>query len=301
MANFLNVFKTNCVDNKQGRLFYFLGIAFAFLICIVFLTIFILPLATPEIFFSDRDSYDATINHFNSRYTSERNTHFHESSNYSYYLNYKESSDDLFLTVIMSDKRISYTEHNINYIFKSGNFIIEYSNVTSGKEVFNATFTKKNDEFAIHNKYLLRLTESQINTALSAIESSTITIENYACPYINLAISEYIEFDHAINTIFGVGLAFFIFFLIICLTLIIIYALASKRDTALHNASYQYLQYLPQDSIESSNDSAKGITDDTPILTSETIAILKKYKELLDKEIITENEFKSIKSKLLDI
>lgn len=300
MANFLKVFKTNCVDNKQGRLFYFLGIAFAFFMCIVFLTIFLLPLTTPYLFFSDRDSYDMTLDSLENRYSPDRNTRFHESSSYSYYLSYVETNDNLTLDISMIDKRSS-TEHDIKYIFKSGNFIIEYSNVTSGKEIFNATFTKKNDEFAIHNKYLVRLTESQIYTALSAIESSTITIENYACPYINLAISEYIEFDHAINAIFGVGLAFFIFFLIICLILIIIYALASKRDTARYNVSYQYLQYLPQDTIESSNDSAKDIAEDTPILTSETIAILKKYKELLDKEIITENEFKSIKSKLLDI
>lgn len=300
MANFLKVFKTNCVDNKQGRLFYFLGIAFAFFMCIVFLTIFLLPLTTPYLFFSDRDSYDMTLDSLENRYSPDRNTRFHESSSYSYYLSYVETNDNLTLDISMIDKRSS-TEHDIKYLFKSGNFIIEYSNVTSGKEIFNATFTKKNDEFAIHNKYLVRLTESQIYTALSAIESSTITIENYACPYINLAISEYIEFDHAINAIFGVGLAFFIFFLIICLILIIIYALASKRDTARYNVSYQYLQYLPQDTIESSNNSAKDIAEDTPILTSETIAILKKYKELLDKEIITENEFKSIKSKLLDI
>lgn len=300
MANFLKVFKTNCVDNKQGRLFYFLGIAFAFFMCIVFLTIFLLPLTTPYLFFSDRDSYDMTLDSLENRYSPDRNTRFHESSSYSYYLSYVETNDNLTLDISMIDKRSS-TEHDIKYIFKSGNFIIEYSNVTSGKEIFNATFTKKNDEFAIHNKYLVRLTESQIYTALSAIESSTITIENYACPYINLAISEYIEFDHAINAIFGVGLAFFIFFLIICLILIIIYALASKRDAARYNVSYQYLQYLPQDTIESSNDSAKDIAEDTPILTSETIAILKKYKELLDKEIINENEFKSIKSKLLDI
>lgn len=300
MANFLKVIKKNCVDDKQGKLFYFLGIAFAFLLCIVFLTIFILPLTTPEIFFTDRDSYDAAINRLNSRYTSGRNTRFHETSNYSYYLNYQEIDDNLHLTINMRDKYVSNTEHTINYVFESGNFVIEYSNTRSGKEVYSATFTKRNDGFAIHNKYLLRLTESQIHNALTAIESSTIAIEDNACAYINSAISEYVKFDHTVNAIFGSGLAFFILFLVICLILIIFYILASKWDAALRNTNYQYLQYLTQDTIDS-NDNARNVANDTYILTPETISSLKKYKELLDNEIITEDEFKKLKSELLNL
>lgn len=301
MAIFLKVIKKNCVDDKQGKLFYFLGIAFAFLLCIAFLTILILPVTAPEIFFTDRDSYDAAINQLNSRYTSGRNTRFHETSNYSYYLNYQESDDNLLLTIDMRDKYVSNTEHTINYIFKSGKFIIEYTNTRSGKEFFSATFTKRNDGFAIHKKYLLRLTESQIHNALIAIESSTIAIKDNACKYINLAISEYVEFEHTVNAIFGSGLAFFIFFLVICLGLIIIYILASKWDAAQRTANYQYLQYLPQDTIGGSNNNVNNIADDTYILTSETISSLKKYKELLDNEIITEDEFKKLKSELLNL
>lgn len=216
-------------------------------------------------------------------------------------MNYKESDDNLLLTINMHDKRVSNTEHTINYVFKSGNFIIEYINTRSGKEFFSATFTKRNDGFAIHKKHLLRLTESQIHTALTAIESSTIAIKDNACASINLAISEYVEFEHTVNAIFGSGLAFFIILLIICLGLIIIYILASKRDAAILTAKYQYLQYLPQDTIEGTNNNAIDIAEDTYILTSETISKLKKYKELLDNEIITEDEFKTLKSELLSL
>lgn len=300
MAKFVNTFKANCVDNKKGKLFYFLSIAFAFFMCIVFLTIFLLPLTTPYLFFSDRDSYDMTLDSLENRYSPDRNTRFHESSSYSYYLSYVETNDNLTLDISMIDKR-SRTEHDIKYIFKSGNFIVEYSNVTSGKEIFNATFTKKNNEFAIHNKYLVRLTESQIYTALSAIESSTITIENYACPYINLAISEYIILDYTVSAVFGVGITFFIFFLTVCIVLITIYLIACKKNTTHLNANYQYLSYPPQKNIESSIDNTITKTESTTLLTAETIATLKKYKELLDKEIISEDEFKSIKSNLLNL
>lgn len=302
MSNFLKVVKNNCVDNKQGKLFYFLGISFAIILSIVFLIIFILPLASPYTFFAHRESYDEVTRSLKNKYLPERNIRFQESYNYKYTLNYKKNNENLHINVNMVDKTVNSNEHYIEYVFDSGKFIIKYTSRKNGKEIYNATFTKKNDEFAIHIKYLIKLSDNEINSALTAIELSTIALENYACPYINQAISEYIEFNHAINAIFGAGLTFFIFFLAICCALIAIYILASKMNISNKNVNYQHLQYLSQEeTIESFNNYTKTIAESTTLLTSETIATLKKYKELLDKEIITENEFKSIKSKLLNL
>lgn len=276
MTSFLNIIKVNCVKDNQGKFFYFLGLIIVFFLCLSCLTVLLVSTINSNLFFIDRDSFDNTILNLESRYTPDRNIRFYEDSFYKYYLMYNRLDDSLRIYVSIDNKNNSYIEHKIDYIFEYGKIEIKYTYIEGAKENFSTEIIKKNNDYNILNKYKKDLNSDQITLANTMIDNSIIAFEKNALSDINSAISEYTLFQNIYNIVFIVSLTFFIFLFLVSISMLIIYAVAYN-----------------QPDIEDEKAFSK--------LTAETIAIMKEYKELLDNQIISEEEFTIIKSKLLNL
>lgn len=276
MANFFSIIKNNCVNDNQGKFFYFLTLILIFLFCMLCLSIFLISTINPNIFFIDRENFDTTILNLESRYTPDKNVKFYESSFYRHYLVYNSSNGNLRVNINIADKFSIYPKHNIDYIFQYGKLDIKYTYLEGSKEIFNAEVIKKNNEFYILEKSKKKLNDEQIAMTTEMLETSITAFDHNALSSFNFAISEYIEFQNTLNITFAVSLTFFIFLLLVCVSMIVLFVLAYNRPDI---------------------DEGKAVAK----LTSDTIEILKKYKELLNNKIISEEEFKIIKSKLLNL
>lgn len=277
MANFFNIIKSKCVENKRGKAYYILSLSIVFLLCFSCLIIFLISTISPNLFFTDRDSYDTLIEDLESKYTPDQNVIFYEDSLNKHYLIYNRVDDNLRLYVNIENKIGStYSEDKIEYIFKNGKLKIYYTSFEDNKEIFSTEFIKKDSEFEVLDKYKKYLDEPQIEGAIKYIRNSFYYLKKVDISTMHSAISEYTIFQNNLNTVFAVSLTFFIIFFLVAITMLILFFVAYKRP---------YVE------------DAKTIT----ILTDETVAILKKYKELLDNKIITEEEFEIIKSKHLNL
>lgn len=282
MANFFNIIKSKCIENKRGKTYYILSLSIVFLLCISCLIIFLISTISPNLFFTDRDSYDTLIEDLESKYTPDQNAIFYENifnkyMFYKYYLMYNRVDDNLRININIESKIDStYSEDKIEYIFKNGKLKIYYTSFEDNKEIFSTEFIKKDSEFEVLDKYKKYLDEPQIEEAIKHIRNSIDYLKKVDISTMHSAISEYTIFQNNLNTVFAVSLTFFIFFFLVAIAMLILFFVAYKRP---------YVE------------DAKTIT----ILTDETVAILKKYKELLDNKIITEEEFEIIKSKHLNL
>lgn len=282
MANFFNIIKSKCIENKRGKTYYILSLSIVFLLCISCLIIFLISTISPNLFFTDRDSYDTLIEDLESKYTPDQNAIFYENifnkyMFYKYYLMYNRVDDNLRININIESKIDStYSEDKIEYIFKNGKLKIYYTSFEDNKEIFSTEFIKKDSEFEVLDKYKKYLDEPQIEEAIKHIRNSIDYLKKVDISTMHSAISEYTIFQNNLNTVFAVSLTFFIIFFLVAIAMLILFFVAYKRP---------YVE------------DAKTIT----ILTDETVAILKKYKELLDNKIITEEEFEIIKSKHLNL
>lgn len=282
MANFFNIIKSKCIENKRGKTYYILSLSIVFLLCISCLIIFLISTINPNLFFTDRDSYDTLIEDLESKYTPDQNAIFYENifdkdMFYKYYLMYNRVDDNLRININIERKIGSaYSEDKIEYIFKNGKLKINYIYFKDNKEIFSAGFIKKDSEFEVLDKYKKYLDESQIESAIKYIRNSIYYLKEVDISTMHSAISEYTIFQNNLNTVFIVSLTLFILFFLVGIAMLIVFYVAYKQP---------YVE------------DAKTIT----ILTDETVAILKKYKELLDNKIITEEEFELIKSKHLNL
>lgn len=282
MANFFNIIKSKCIENKRGKTYYILSLSIVFLLCISCLIIFLISTISPNLFFTDRDSYDTLIEDLESKYTPNRIVLFYENifnkyMFYKYYLMYNRADDNLRININIESKIGStYSEDKIEYIFKNGKIKIYYTSFEDNKEIFSTEFIKKDSEFEVLDKYKKYLDEPQIEEAIKHIRNSIDYLKEVDISTMHSAISEYTIFQNNLNTVFAVSLTFFILFFLVAIAMLILFFVAYKRP---------YVE------------DAKTIT----ILTDETVAILKKYKELLDNKIITEEEFEIIKSKHLNL
>lgn len=277
MANFFNIIKSKCIENKRGKTYYILSLSIVFLLCISCLIIFLISTISPNLFFTDRDSYDTLIEDLESKYTPDQNVLFYEDSLSKHYLIYNRVDDNLRLYVNIENKIGStYSEDKIEYIFSNGKIKIYYTSFEDNKEIFSTEFIKKDSEFEVLDKYKKYLDEPQIEGAIKYIRNSFYYLKKVDISTMHSAISEYTIFQNNLNTVFAVSLTFFIIFFLVAIAMLILFFVAYKRP---------YVE------------DAKTIT----ILTDETVAILKKYKELLDNKIITEEEFEIIKSKHLNL
>lgn len=240
------------------------------------MTVLLISTINSNLFFIDRDSFDNTILNLESRYTPDQNIKFYEDSFYKHYLMYNILDDNLRIYVSIDNKNNSYIVHKIDYIFENGKIEIKYTLIEGAKESFSTEIIKKNNYYDILNKHKKDLNSDQVTLAITMINNSIIAFEKNAISNINSAISEYTLFQNISNTVFIVSLTFFIFLLIVSIVMLTIYAVAYN-----------------QPDIEDEKALSK--------LTAETIAILKKYKELLDNQIISEEEFTTIKSNLLKL
>lgn len=276
MANFFNIIKSKCIENKRGKTYYILSLSIVFLLCISCLIIFLISTISPNLFFTDRDSYDTLIEDLESKYTPNQIVLFGDSWR-KYYLVYNRANDNLRINInIKSEDHGTYSEDKIEYIFKNGKIKIYYTSFEDNKEIFSTEFIKKDSEFEVLDKYKKYLDEPQIEDAIKYIRNSFYYLKEVDISTMHSAISEYTIFQNNLNTVFAVSLTFFIIFFLVAIAMLILFFVAYKRP---------YVE------------DAKTIT----ILTDETVAILKKYKELLDNKIITEEEFEIIKSKHLNL
>lgn len=277
MANFFNIIKSKCIENKRGKAYYILSLSIVFLLCISCLIIFLISTISPNLFFTDRDSYDTLIEDLESKYTPDQNVLFYEDTLSKHFLKYNRVDDNLRLYVNIENKIYStYSEDKIEYIFKDRKIKINYASFEYNKEIFSAEFIKKNSEFEVLDKYKKYLDEPQIESAINDIRSSFYYLKEGGISTMHSAISEYTIFQNNLNTVFAVSLTFFILFFLVGIAMLILFYVAYKRP------------YVED-------------TKTIAILTDDTVAILKKYKELLDNKIITEEEFEIIKSKHLDL
>lgn len=277
MANFFNIIKSKCIENKRGKVYFIISLSMVFLLCFSCLIIFLISTINPNLFFTDRDSYDTLIEDLESKYTPNQIVLFYDNSLYKYYLKYNRVDDNLRLYVNIENKIGStYFEDKIEYIFKDGKLKINYTSFEDNKEIFSTEFIKKDSEFEVLDKYKKYLDEPQIEGAIKYIRNSFYYLKKVDISTMHSAISEYTIFQNNLNTVFAVSLTFFILFFLVAIAMLILFFVAYKRP---------YVE------------DAKTIT----ILTDETVAILKKYKELLDNKIITEEEFEIIKSKHLNL
>lgn len=277
MANFFNIIKSKCVENKRGKTYYILSLSIVFLLCFSCLIIFLISTINPNLFFTDRDSYDTLIEDLESKYTPDQNVLFYEDSLSKHYLIYNRVDDNLRLYVNIENKIGStYSEDKIEYIFNNGKIKIYYTSFEDNKEIFSTEFIKKDSEFEVLDKYKKYLDEPQIEGAIKYIRNSFYYLKKVDISTMHSAISEYTIFQNNLNTVFAVSLTFFIIFFLVAIAMLILFFVAYKRP---------YVE------------DAKTITK----LTDDTVAILKKYKELLDNKIITEEEFEIIKSKHLNL
>lgn len=278
MANFFNIIKSKCIENKRGKTYYILSLSIVFLLCISCLIIFLISTISPNLFFTDRDSYDTLIEDLESKYTPNQIVLFYDNSLYKYYLEYNRANDNLRININIESNIAgsTYFEDKIEYIFKNGKLKINYTSFEDNKEIFSTEFIKKDSEFEVLDKYKKYLDEPQIEGAIKYIRNSFYYLKKVDISTMHSAISEYTIFQNNLNTVFAVSLTFFIIFFLVAITMLILFFVAYKRP---------YVE------------DAKTIT----ILTDETVAILKKYKELLDNKIITEEEFEIIKSKHLNL
>lgn len=274
MANFFNIIKSKCIENKRGKTYYILSLSIVFLLCFSCLIIFLISTINPNLFFTDRDSYDTLIEDLESKYTPNQIVLFYEDSFDKHFLKYNRVDDNLQLNVNIGSRHF---EKKIEYIFKNGKLKINYIYFKDNKEIFSAEFIKKDSEFKVLDKYKKYLDESQIEAAILNIRNSIYDLNNEAdISTILSAISEYAIFQNNLNIVFAVSLTFFILFFLAGTTMLIVFFVAYKRP---------YVEDI------------KTIT----ILTDDTVAILKKYKELLDNNIISKEEFELIKSKYLNL
>lgn len=282
MANFFNIIKSKCIENKQGKVYYILSLSMVFLLCFSCLILFLISTINPNLFFTDRDSYDTLIEDLESKYTPDQNVLFYENIFdkdlfYKYYLMYNRVDDNLRININIESKIGSiYFENKIEYIFNNGKIKINYTSFENNKEIFSTEFIKKDSEFEVLDKYKKYLDEPQIKSAILNIRNSIYYLNQADISTIHSAISEYTIFQNNLNIVFTVSLTFFILFFLVGVAMLIVFYVAYKQP---------YVE------------DAKTIT----ILTDETVAILKKYKELLDNKIITEEEFELIKSKHLNL
>lgn len=282
MANFFNIIKSKCIENKRGKTYYILSLSIVFLLCISCLIIFLISTINPNLFFTDRDSYDTLIEDLESKYTPDQNAIFYENifdkdMFYKYYLMYNRVDDNLRININIESKIGSiYFEDKIEYIFNNGKIKIDCTSFEDNKVIFSAGFFKKDSEFEVLDKYKKYLDEPQIESAINDIRSSFYYLKEVDISTMHSAISEYTIFQNNLNTVFIVSLTLFILFFLVGIAMLIVFYVAYKQP---------YVE------------DAKTIT----ILTDETVAILKKYKELLDNKIITEEEFEIIKSKHLNL
>lgn len=276
MANFFNIIKSKCIENKRGKVYFIISLSMVFLLCFSCLIIFLISTINPNLFFTDRDSYDTLIEDLESKYTPNQIVLFYDSWR-KYYLVYNRANDNLRINInIKSEDHGTYSEDKIEYIFNNGKIKIYYTSFENNKEIFSTEFIKKDSEFEVLDKYKKYLDEPQIEDAIKYIRNSFYYLKEVDISTMHSAISEYTIFQNNLNTVFAVTLTFFIIFFLVAIAMLILFFIAYKRPCV---------------------EDAKTIT----ILTDETVAILKKYKELLDNKIITEEEFEIIKSKHLNL
>lgn len=120
-------------------------------------------------------------------------------------------------------------------------------------------------------------------------------------------LSDYLTFDQIVRTVFIVSLVFLIVFFLLFISMLTLYIVVKKKKFNFQANDALVCNNYNDEILKKTNDESLittpsiNKTDSVNMITTEKMETLKNYKNLLDNDIVSEDEFKMIKSKLLDL
>lgn len=120
-------------------------------------------------------------------------------------------------------------------------------------------------------------------------------------------LSDYLTFDQIVRTVFIVSLVFLIVFFLLFISMLTLYIVVKKKKFNFQTNDALVCNNYNDEILKKTNDESLittpsiNKTDSVNMITTEKMETLKNYKNLLDNDIVSEDEFKMIKSKLLDL
>lgn len=156
------------------------------------------------------------------------------------------------------------------------------------------------------------LNESTIALADAAIELAQKMFFEYAITRtwqhnFDSVLSDYLTFDQIVRTVFIVSLVFLIVFFLLFISMLTLYIVVKKKKFNFQTNDALVCNNYNDEILKKTNDESlittpsTNKTDSVNMITTEKMETLKNYKNLLDNDIISEDEFNMIKSKLLDL
>lgn len=315
MTKFLNCFNQKIVNSKRGKIFYFVGMTIAIIMVIVFFTLFLLSILNAGIFMPEFSSYEYLLSGLKYEYLSNETVEFYSNSNYSFKLYYYEYSiQDLFLNISIEDKQNSIN-HNIIYFLYTNELNVNYAyrNLLNDN-YFSFNYKLINNQLEIDYFFSedYTLNESTIALADAAIELAQKMFFEYAITRtwqhnFDSVLSDYLTFDQIVRTVFIVSLVFLIVFFLLFISMLTLYIVVKKKKFNFQTNDALVCNNYNDEILKKTNDESlittpsTNKTDSVNMITTEKMETLKNYKNLLDNDIISEDEFNMIKSKLLDL
>lgn len=315
MTKFLNCFNQKIVNSKRGKIFYFVGMTIAIIMVIVFFTLFLLSILNAGIFMPEFSSYEYLLSGLKYKYLSDETIEFYSNSNYSFKLYYYEYSiQDLFLNISIEDKQNSIN-HNIIYFLYTNELNVNYAyrNLLNDN-YFSFNYKLINNQLEIDYFFSedYTLNESTIALADAARELGQKMFFEYAITRtwqhnFDSVLSDYLTFDQIVRTVFIVSLVFLIVFFLLFISMLTLYIVVKKKKFNFQANDALVCNNYNDEILKKTNDESLittpsiNKTDSVNMITTEKMETLKNYKNLLDNDIISEDEFNMIKSKLLDL